>query len=103
VVAFGVGGVGVDENAQGAVVQSQPRNERGENLVGKGDLLHGLGVRPDRFVAPVAEAHAEMLADAFAQLFALLPLGRPAIVDMGVMAIYENGLGSCGLGLASLR
>lgn len=53
VVPFGR--VGVDEE----VVQHQPGHQRGEDLGGEGDLIHGLPVQADRLVAPVAEAQAK--------------------------------------------
>ena len=42
VVAFGVGGAGVDEDAEASVVQHQPGDQRGEDFGGEGDLVHGL-------------------------------------------------------------
>lgn len=86
VVALGVGGVGVDEDAQAAVVQHQPGDQRGEDFGGEGDLVHGLLVRADRLVAPVAEAHAKTLADALAQPFGVPALRLISVIDVSVIA-----------------
>jgi hypothetical protein len=43
-------------------------------------------MRADRFVAPIAQAHAKTFADAQSQPFGMLPLGLPVIIDMGVIA-----------------
>lgn len=85
-VALGVGGVGVDEDAEAPMVQHQPGDERGEDFGGEGDLVHGLLVRADRLVAPVAEAHAKTLADALAQPFGMPALRLIAVIDVGVIA-----------------
>ena len=49
-----IGRVGVNQYAQAAVIEHQPGYQRGEDLLGKGDLKHGAIVRADLRVMPVA-------------------------------------------------
>src|SRR5437899_2211878 len=57
-----VGGIRMDQNAEIAVVEHQPRDQLGKYLAGKGHLVHGLIVRADLDVVPASERDREALA-----------------------------------------
>src|ERR1700738_5583099 len=58
-----IGGVGMDQNTQAAMVWPQPRHQRGKQLRGKGHLKHGLIMRTDFHVMPASERDGKTFAD----------------------------------------
>src|SRR2546429_3392129 len=81
-----VGSIRMDQNAEIAVVEHQPRDQLGKYVAGKGHLVHGLIVRTDLDVVPPPKRDREALADPGAQLLGLGPRRRRIVVDMGVVA-----------------
>ena len=55
--------VRVEQNAQPAMIEHQPRHQFGEHLSGKGHLVHRLIVGADLHVVPSAKRHRKALAD----------------------------------------
>ena len=81
-----IGRIGVNQNAQAAVVQHQPGHQFGKHLGRKGDLIHGLIVRPNLDVMPAPKRDREALVHPCTQLLGLGPACRRIVVDMSVKA-----------------
>src|SRR6185437_822151 len=85
-IAARVGGVGMHEHAEPAMVEHQPGHQLGEDLPGKCDLIHRLVVWADLDIVPAPERHRKALADPPAQLLRLAARRCRIIVDVGVEA-----------------
>jgi len=85
-VATRVPRVGMNENAQPMMVQHQPGHERGKQAGLEGDLEHRLGMRPDWFVMPLAEADVEAIGNLGPKRLGLGATMRRIEIDMRVVA-----------------
>jgi len=81
-----IGRIGVNQDAEAAMIEHQPRYQRREDILGKGDLKHRTIMRADLRVVPAAQPDHEALADPVAQLLRNLSCGGRVIVDMGMIA-----------------
>ena len=78
-------GLGVHEHREPAAVEHQPSHDPVELIRRECDLVHRLGMRPDRLVAPAAELHREVGIERLAHRGGV-GAARFVIVDMGVIA-----------------
>ncbi len=78
--------VGMDENAEAAMVQHQPRYQRREMLFGEGDLKHRAVMRANAQIMPAAELHRKAFTDPRAQLFGRGSRRHRIVIDVSVIA-----------------
>ena len=78
--------VRMDQNAQAAVVEHQPRHQRRKYLTRKGDLKHRLVVRADFHVMPATQGDGKTFADPCSQLLGFRSRGRGIVIDVSVKA-----------------
>ncbi len=78
--------VGMDQDAEIAVIEHQPRHEGREQGRPEGDLEHRLAVRADRGVEPPPQSHAETLGGIRAQPLGLVPRDLGVVIDVGMVA-----------------
>jgi hypothetical protein len=89
VIAIGILGLRMDEDAQPGAVEHEKRHEAGKFLDRKRDLIHRDRMRADRLVMPAPQHGGEALANLFAQSLgtsATLQVMR-IVIDMGVIAL----------------
>jgi hypothetical protein len=77
-----IGRVGVNQNAEAAMVEHQPWHQRREDIRGEGDLKHRPIMRADLDFVPAAESDHETLADPRAQLLRNLSRAGRVIIDV---------------------
>jgi hypothetical protein len=80
--------IGMNEDAQAAVIEHQPGHQGREELLGKGDLKHRAVMRTDADVMPAAKLHRKAFTDPVAQLLGSGSRGRRIIIDMSMIARY---------------
>ena len=80
-----IGGVRMHQNAQGSLVEHQPRHQRRKYSV-KGDLKHRLVVRADLDVMPAPERDGKAFADPASQRLRLGRVVAGIVIDMGMEA-----------------
>ena len=80
--------IGMNEDAQAAMIEHQPGHKGREELLGKGDLKHRAIMRADADVMPAAKLYRKALTDPGAQLLCGGARGRRIIIDVSMIARY---------------
>jgi hypothetical protein len=78
--------IGMNEDAQAAMIEHQPGHQGREELLGKGDLKHRAVMRADADVMPAAKLHRKAFTDPVAQLLGSRSRGRRIIIDVSMIA-----------------
>jgi hypothetical protein len=86
VVPSWVDRIGVNEDAQAAMIEHQPGHQRCKELLGKGDLEHRAIMRADADVMPAAKLYRKALTNPGAQPFGGRAGGRRIIIDVSMIA-----------------
>lgn len=78
--------VRMNQNAKASMIEHQPWHERGEHILGKGDLKHCAIVRADLGIVPIAQPDHKALADPRAQSLRDVSRGGRVVIDVSVIA-----------------